>query len=455
MRSIATLERSQLYALAWRGLFGICGLLTLIIASRSLSLEAQGYYFTFESIAFLRVVAELGLSQVILQVASHECAFLTIDRDKAVSGDIVARARLAQVLRTALRLYAVIGVLLWIVLSAGGVKFFAGVTSDVSWKAQWLTLSFFVALHFTSIVPAMAMLEGLGQVAEVMKVRVIETLVSYVALWTVLALGGALWALPVFYITSFTVQFGWLILRRRRLLGSIWQAYDGKHFQLWRSEVLPFQWRLGVSWLSGYLVFQLLNPLVFRLSSPSDAGRLGMSLMTVQGILTIGISVMRAKAPALGNYIAKGDRIQVNKVWKRGFWQSVILTAIGATTLLLVLGALQMKESPFAYRVMPLFWMTVLAVATVINSAAQAISIYLRAYKEEPLMVSSIGVAIFSIALNIALIPKYGSIGACVVFLAIAIVNCLWTARVLAVKSTAPFRVRTGEESTCVKSRAG
>ena len=31
----------------------------------------------------------------------------------------------------------------------------------------------------------------------------------------------------------------------------------------WRREILPFQWRISVSWMSGYFIFQLFTPMLF------------------------------------------------------------------------------------------------------------------------------------------------------------------------------------------------
>ena len=431
MPDLLQLNRGQFFALGWRAWMAASGLVTLAVVGRSLSPTEQGYYFTFESLINLRVVAELGLSQVIVQVASHQLARLGWTPDGLLDGDGPARERLAKLLREGLRWYAWVGATLGVLLAAGGHLFFrSGSPTDVAWALPWLALSAVTAAHFL-VLPLMALLEGLGQVAQVMRLRLLDALVSYVLLWFALKHGAGLWALPFFYLSSLIIQASWLTVRRRHVLREIWRAHERSYEDFWRREVLPFQWRLGVSWLSGYLVFHLLTPLVFLLAGPVDAGRIGMSLVAAQGVLTIGISVMRANAPTLGRLIAAQDWPHLGRVWRRTLQQTLAITALGSVMIPLLGLALEAYLPAFAQRVLPSQLLAVLAVATVINGATQATAVYLRAYREEPLMWASVGVAALSVPLNLLAIRFLGPAGTCLAFLLVASLNCLWTVRVL------------------------
>jgi hypothetical protein len=423
MLGLLLLDRGQFFALGWRTCMAASGLVTLAVVSSSLSPTEQGYYFTFESLINLRIVAELGLSQVIVQVASHELARLGWTPAGLLVGDRSARARLTILLRGGLRWYVCVAATLGVLLAAGGTLFFRwGSRTDVAWALPWLALSAVTAAHFL-VLPLMALLEGLGQVAQVMRLRLQDALLSYVLLWIALRHGAGLWALPLFYLSSFIIQASWLIIRWRHVLSEIWRGHDRSCDDFWRREVLPFQWRLGVSWLSGYLVFHLAGPV--------DAGRLGMSLVAAQGVLTIGISVMRAKAPTLGRLIAAQDWPQLGRVWQRALHQTLAITALGSLMVPSLGFALETYLPAFALRVLPSQLLAVLAVATVINGASQATAVYLRAYREEPLMWASVGVAALSVPLNLLAIRLLGPAGTCLAFLVIAIFNYLWTMRVM------------------------
>src|SRR5579863_6389000 len=101
------------------------GLITVGLIARFLSPDEQGYYYTFGSLVALQIVFELGFSFVILQMASHERAHLTITGRGGVEGDPVAHARLASVLQKVVRWYTVASLLLVGFLVIAGTYFFA------------------------------------------------------------------------------------------------------------------------------------------------------------------------------------------------------------------------------------------------------------------------------------------------------------------------------------------
>src|SRR6266436_7419673 len=98
---------------------------TVLLILRFLSPVEQGYYYTLLSLVSLQVVFELGFSFVILQMAAHECAHLTIHADGRIEGDVVAHARLASILQKTFRWYLVAAVILCVSLLPAGVFFFS------------------------------------------------------------------------------------------------------------------------------------------------------------------------------------------------------------------------------------------------------------------------------------------------------------------------------------------
>ncbi len=90
----------------WRGLPAIVGSTgTVLLIVHSLSPEEQGYYYTLLSLVSLQIVFELGFCFVIQQLAAHECVHLELHPDGKVTGDPIARARLAAALQLSVRWY--------------------------------------------------------------------------------------------------------------------------------------------------------------------------------------------------------------------------------------------------------------------------------------------------------------------------------------------------------------
>src|SRR5580658_2529241 len=97
LRTVLGLDRAIGFTVLARFWGSAAGLVTVALIARFLSPAEQGYYYTFGSLIALQIVFELGFSFVILQMASHERAYLTISADYVISGDPIAHARLASV----------------------------------------------------------------------------------------------------------------------------------------------------------------------------------------------------------------------------------------------------------------------------------------------------------------------------------------------------------------------
>jgi hypothetical protein len=93
----------------------------------------------------------------------------------------------------------------------------------------------------------------------------------------------------------------WLFRRRKLLLGLL--RYKVGHYGIhWGTEVWHFQWRIAVSWLCGYFIFQLYNPVLFAYKGAVIAGQMGMSLTLCAALQSISISWINTKAPRFGAF---------------------------------------------------------------------------------------------------------------------------------------------------------
>src|ERR1700689_2809228 len=112
LQRVLGLDRAVGFAVLARFWSSAAGLVTVALIARFLSPAEQGYYYTFGSLVALQIVFELGFSFVILQLASHERAELSISSDYEISGAPIAHARLASVIQKSVRWYSVGAVLM-------------------------------------------------------------------------------------------------------------------------------------------------------------------------------------------------------------------------------------------------------------------------------------------------------------------------------------------------------
>jgi hypothetical protein len=165
----------------------------------------------------------------------------------------------------------------------------------------------------------------------------------------------------------------------------------------WRREVLPFQWRIAVSWISGYLMFQLFTPMVFVNLGPVAAGRLGITLAIFNSILAVGISWINAKAPQFSAMISKNDRAVLNILFLATLKRSLCFVFIASLIVLLGILVCKQLNLHFVERMADLPVMTCLALVTLANVFVYAAATYIRSHRQEPMLPVSVICAILTL----------------------------------------------------------
>ena len=328
----------------------------MLLIARFLTPNEQGYYYTFFSLVALQVVFELGFSFVVMQLAAHERAQLTFAPDGRIEGNSVAHSRLASVLQKSVRWYSVAAVLMAATLLPAGLYFFgkpqhAGVV--VAWKGPWCLLVVAAALTF-QLDPVFAFVEGCGFVSQIARMRLAQALLGSLLAWTALTTHHGLYSPAMLILGQATVQVAFLFSPKlRRLLTSLLRhPVDGNSVG-WRREIWPFQWRIAITWLSSYFIFQLFNPVLFAYQGPAAAGRMGMSLSIASSIGSVGLAWMSTKASPFGNMVARGEIAALDKLFFRTLWQSTVVLSTGAAGFFLCLVISGHSFPKLAMRVLP------------------------------------------------------------------------------------------------------
>ena len=129
MRQVLGLDRAVGFTVLARFWSSAAGVVTVALIARFLSPAEQGYYYTFGSLVAMQMIFELGFSFVILQLASHERAQLSISSKYEISGDTIAHARLASVVQKSVRWYSAAAVLMAATLLPVGFYFFPRIST--------------------------------------------------------------------------------------------------------------------------------------------------------------------------------------------------------------------------------------------------------------------------------------------------------------------------------------
>lgn len=412
LQHLAGVDRAIAFTVLARGWSALAGIITVLLIARFLTPSEQGYYYTFSSLVALQIVFELGFSFVILQLAAHERAQLHIQDDGSITGDPIAHSRLASVLQKAIRWYSVGALLMAVILLPTGFHFFLvhrqpGV--PVSWQMPWTAAVLATTLTF-QMDPLFAFLEGCGQIPRVAHMRFTQAFAGSLMAWTALLLHRGLFA-PAMMIAGQAIAGGYFLFSQRHLLLALLRHQTLGHIVSWRREIWPFQWRIAISWLCGYFIFQLFNPVLFAYRGAAEAGRMGMSLTIASALSSVAIAWINTKASPFGTLVARGEYRVLDQLFFRTLLQSALLLLIGAVVLILGLAYVTPRFPHLATRVLSLPVFGLLLVTVMCNHFVFSEAIYLRAHKREPFLPVSIAIGLLTACSTLLLGRPWGAAG--------------------------------------------
>lgn len=390
MRRLFHLDFHVFLTLLQRGWNIVAGGITVIFMPIWLTPVEQGYYFTFLSLLAMQVFFELGFNSVVVQFVGHEAAHLTIDASGTIDGDPIRMSRLHSLLVLLKKWYLTAAVAFFLIVSAAGAYFFRskGGLPTRTWLGVWVALVFFTSINLY-LSPQLAVFEGVGRVGHVARLRLIQSIIGFSIMWLALALGAGLNAVVISTAIGAAVSFWWLMSRKSFLLATADKALSG-HGMSWRREILPLQWRIAVSWISGYFIFQAFTPLVFAHQGAVEAGRLGIALSIFTSISALGMSWVNASAPKMAQYISRRERAPLNTMFAIVLRSSVIFTFLASVAFLLLVQLLSHFHYAAVTRIASLPTLACLALVAVVNSFVAAAAVYMRAHKVEPMLLPSV-----------------------------------------------------------------
>jgi hypothetical protein len=411
LRHVIGLDRAVGFTVLARLWASSAGLVTVALIARFLSPAEQGYYYTFGSLVAMQMIFELGFSFVILQVASHERAQLSISTDYQISGDPVALARLASVIQKSVRWYSVAAGLLAVTLLPAGFYFFDAHQhgQPVSWHLPWCLDALMAVLNF-QLDPLLSFLEGCGYVASVARLRFVQSVTGSLLAWTVLISHHGLFAPSMMLLGMASCSLVWLFTKRKLLL-ELLRYRAGTNRIRWNEEVWPFQWRIAVSWFCGYFIFGLFNPVLFAYHGPVEAGRMGMSLSLANAILNIAVSWVSTKSAPFGTLVARKEYQQLDRTFFRALLQSTAVSVAGAMTAWMGTILLNVQNIHLAQRLLDPNSIAMLMVYMITNVIVFSQAYYLRAHKQEVFLVNSVVGAISVTACTLIFGSIYGAKG--------------------------------------------
>jgi hypothetical protein len=415
----AEVDLAVIYGLLANSWGFLAGPVTLLLIVTHFSPVLQGYYYTFTSVLALRVFVELGLGTVIVQFASHEWSNLALNDKGRITGDQVALSRLQSLGRVAFFWYLVAGVIIALGLSIGGYYFFSlKHFPDINWQLPWITLCILSGMNMV-MVPIWSLLEGCNQVAQIYGYRVIQGILGNLSIWAAILLGAGLWA-PVASSCAGLLWAGlFLAWKYRAFLGCLCRKKVGACIS-WRDEIWPLQWRIGLSWLSGYFLSPFIVTILFYYHGPVVGGQMGITWNLIGVIGGMASLLTTTKIPKFGILIAKKQYEKLDQLFFRVASSSITLIILGSLALWAGDYLLYAYKQRFASRLLPPLPTALFLLGNIAMYSSSPFAAYLRAHKKEPFLSLSIVSGIL-IGLSTCLLgSRYAAVGAAMGYFAVS-----------------------------------
>ena len=344
------------------------------------------------------IVCRTGTRDVIIQFASHEWSKLGLDESGHIVGNRDSLSRLVSIGKFASKWYLVCGIVIAVGLGLGGYIFFStSARSSVNWVAPWFSLCLITGIA-VSLVPIWSLLEGCNQVAQLYTFRFFQGMLTSISIWAAMLVGAELWTASISGIAALLASIFFLRRRYWVFLITLLQSKPKGPQIRWRTDMLPMQWRIAISWISGYFIYFLFVPVLFKFQGPLVAGQMGMT-WSITGILgSLSSAWATPRAPQFGILIAQKRYAELDRqLWKitKIVTGTSVMFALVIWSFVFMLNTLSYPVAErFASRILPPLPMGLFLLAQLISASLSPISIYLRAHKREPLMGFSVVYAI-------------------------------------------------------------
>lgn len=437
LRKIASklgVDKSIAYSSGARVIQGIAGVGSMFFISTFLTGVEQGFYFTFGSILALQVFFELGLSGIMTQYVAHEVSHLKLDSNGIYQGDDRHKSRLSHLIHFCVKWYAVTSLLVLSFLIIVGSLYFQKYGSsqavDLDWRTPWMLICIATAVQLF-ISPLTAIITGLGFVKETSKISFFQQLIVPLCTWVGLACGFKLYVTGIGYIISVSI---WFIFVKKmnliRIIRNLWTTIISEKVD-YMNEIFPYQWKIATSWISGYFIFQLFNPVLFATEGAVVAGQMGMTLQALNAINAFSMSWINTKIPLFSGLIAQKEYVKLDYIFNRTVKQMSLICLLLLTSFFFLI--IVFRETSFAIgdvvlsdRFLDYLPMLLMMIPIFMGQFISSWATYLRCHKDEPYLINSVVAGILCLLSTFFLGNIYGLYGVTIGYCCIRILLFPW-----------------------------
>jgi hypothetical protein len=358
---------------------GLSGLATVFILTHYLSPIEQGWYYSLISLATFYIIFDFGLSNALIQIASH----LFVGQKWLPHGEIKGdkSEKIFHLASQILKLYLILFFIFIILMVPFGFWFFGNKDTQIlNWHMPWIALVIGSGLAMLTL-PFMAIYEGSGEVKTVYKIKLIQGALGSIVSWVFMTNGFPLWSPSIFFFVSVAVFIFWFVKNNSIFIKKMFLNKPTKIN--WFKQIWPFHWRVGLTWVSTFFFSQTFVPILFYTQNIRLAGQMGLSLTLANMLGLLAQSWIAYGAPDMAKAVASKNWILFDSTFKSNFIISIIVYVSSA--LLTVSLYLIFSASAYVYRLLPLSGFVGVLLIVFFNHIIGCFIVHLRSFRKEPL----------------------------------------------------------------------
>lgn len=388
--------------------------------------ESTGIYFTFLSVAAFQAVFEMGLGVVVTQHAARlraklvkfsidDEAYTPIDPhedlDKLYGFVTFCSAAVATI---ALCAFLLIGE---VVLPS----LFSGVL--VPWRSPWVFTAFAVA-GMLIVNLQMAYFEGAGLMRRALEVRVVMSIAGPCLAIVMVIQGMGLYSIAAGFLMQICLFCIWWIFSRSHQFGVVARKSGRAALIYWARRLYPMQWRMAISWVAGYIVYQSAVPVTLYFEGAEAAGEIGFLVAISNALVALLSGWSSTKVPQFCSLVDQQRFSEAKRVHFSALARSLrvfFLAAVALTTLFLYFHNTEHLNS------ITLMHVSCFLATAGCTIASVAQGMVLRAFLTEPFLVTSLLYGLAVLVLLPVTTSAHGLDGLCIVLFGGAVFNLVMT----------------------------
>lgn len=374
----------------------LAGLIIIAVLPLYLSVNELGYFYLFQSTLAVQALVELGITSITQTYISQN--FINVNKEK-----LKENKEFEYLLKQIVSYYSVATILFFIF--ANLIFFYSANNILMSEKIlyAWMLYSIFSSANLY-LSYQFAILDGLNKISISSLIRITSSLSGIVVLIIVLNFDLSILSASAYQSALFIISIIGLKISGYQLnkicFGKIYIVTLMK-------KIYAFQKQLVFVWISGFLTFSLFVPLTMKYFGPQNAGKLGLTMAIMGGLMALSNTFVQVKMPTITHKLFNDEnKKDALDLFKESLRNAIIFIMSATVILNIIIYYLNSSNIINIYmeKLLSKDLIIILSIHLIANVYCTALSLFSRGHGKEIFVKEYFTIAIITLLIMIVII---------------------------------------------------